>query len=63
MQKGGDTMKAWEFDCFDLFTGMQNITFYGVGNTYEEAKQDANIPDRYEINDVYEIDSVDFVKP
>ena len=56
-------MKAWEFDCFDLFTGDQNIIFYGIGNTYEEAKADAKIPDRYEINDVYEIDVVDFVKP
>ena len=56
-------MKAWEFDCFDLFTNMQNNTFYGVGETYEEAKADAKIPDRYEINDVYEIDVVDFVKP
>lgn len=59
----GDTMKAWVFDCFDLFTGMQNIIFYGVGNTYEEAKVNANIPNRYEINDAYEIDAVDFVKP
>lgn len=56
-------MKAWEFDCFDIFTGDPNNTFYGVGETYEQAKQDANIPDRYEINDAYEIDAVDFVKP
>lgn len=56
-------MKAWEFDCFDLFTGDQNIIFYGIGNTYEEAKADANIPNRYEINEAYLIEDDSFVKP
>ena len=46
-------IKHYMFDCFDLHTGDQNILFIGKGGNEDEAKLNAHISGRYEINDVY----------
>lgn len=47
-------MKLYLILCYDLYTGNQDFCFYGVGNTENEAIENAKINPRYEVNEVFE---------
>lgn len=46
--------RIWTFNCFSIKDGTQDVIFYGEGDTYEEALENANIGEDYEVNESYQ---------
>ena len=54
-----DRMKIYLILCNDLYTGKQDFCFYGIGHTENEAIKNARIHTRYEVNEIFELGSVE----